>query len=103
MRLTVHREGIGAGHAVTGLTAKRPYGFVTAVVLSLSAFAHAAGAQIFQPPPRSGVGAPPALNGAQQQLTVQTDVLGGYDDNLAGPAGGAPFASHPSGYVGFGE
>src|SRR5206468_1813693 len=67
-----------------------------------------AGAQVVQPPqrpnrPQLGGGPPPDPNRSRQELSFQGNIMGGYDDNLTGPAGDDALTSHPSGYVGFGD
>jgi hypothetical protein len=62
--------------------------------------ASAATAQVVRPPARSA--ARPSGR-TEQALTLQGNVLGGYEDNLVPPGGGDVLAQHPSGYTGFSD
>ena len=71
--------------------------FVCAFVMAASA----AAAQVVQPPARSTTR--DSSDGTRQELTLQGNLLGGYEDNLSPPGGGEALAPHPSGYTGFGD
>ena len=73
------------------------------VVLLLCLVPLAARAQAVRPPARS-VPIRPAIgaNQLEQELVVEGDLFGGYDDNLT-LVGGDPFAQHPGGSLAYGE
>lgn len=75
-----------------------------AAVAAIVLLAHAASghAQVLDPPRPSRAPRPDA-NRAEQRLTFEGNVLGGYDDNLNTLAGGDLFRPSQSGTVGFGE
>jgi hypothetical protein len=69
--------------------------------------AGSASAQVLQPPPRLyrglfGGGRPPDPNRTHQELALDGNLLGGYDDNLNTPTS-QPYTSNPSGYIGFSD
>jgi hypothetical protein len=86
---------------------------VAMVLLSVPMGQSALSAQVLAPParpePSPSPGDPPpqpeearSRQRSRQELTLEGNVLGGYDDNLSTP-GGQPLTSHPSGYTGFGD
>jgi hypothetical protein len=74
------------------------YRLETFVLVAWSVAATAA-AQVVQPPARS---TRPSSDRTRQELTVQGNVLGGYDDNLT-PVGAELLAPRVSGYTGFAD
>jgi hypothetical protein len=62
--------------------------------------ASTAAAQVLQSPARS---ARDVSERTKQGLTVEGNLLGGYEDNLVPPTGGDALAPHPSGYTGFSD
>jgi hypothetical protein len=81
---------------------------VAMVLLSVPMGQAAVCAQVLAPPERpspdgSAGGRPPEKDRTRQELTLEGNVLGGYDDNLSSPGSSQPLAPHPSGYTGFGD
>ena len=75
-------------------------GSVLSVLCILLSWATAGWAQTIRPPPRV-FQSELLADRVAQALTVESNLLGGYDDNLAPPgSGGQPFEARPSGYTG---